>query len=42
MSAKSIAPRELKIADPDALRKDGVKLTMGGKVQANISGDRRV
>ena len=44
MSAqKGITPRELNVAQlQDALRKDGVDLTMGGKVQQNISGDRGV
>ena len=44
MSAKQgIALAELKIAQiQDALRKDGVDLTMGGKAQENVSGDRRV
>ncbi len=44
MSARQgILPRELKIAQlQDALRKDGVDLTMGGRTQANISGDRGV
>ena len=40
---KGIMPRELKVAQlQDALRKDSVDLTMGGKVQENISGDRGV
>lgn len=40
---KGIVPRELKVAQlQDALRKDGVDLTMGGKIQENVSGDRRV
>jgi len=40
---KGITPREVKVAEiQDALRKDGVDLTMGGKVQKNISGDRGV
>jgi hypothetical protein len=44
MSAKQgILPRELKVAQlQDALRMDGVDLTMGGKIQENISGDRGV
>jgi ribulose 1,5-bisphosphate synthetase/thiazole synthase len=44
MSARQgILPRELKVAQlQDALRKDGVDLTVGGKTQANISGDRGV
>jgi len=44
MSAKKgILPRELKVAQlQDALRKDGVDLTMGGKTQVNVSKDRRV
>ncbi len=40
---KRIMPRELNVAQlQDVLRKDGVDLTMGGKVQENISGDRGV
>ncbi len=40
---KGIMPRELKVAEiQEALRKDGVDLTMGGKVQKDISGDRGV
>jgi hypothetical protein len=40
---QGILPRELKVAHlQDALRKDGVDLTMGGKTQTNISGDRGV
>jgi len=40
---QGILPRELKVIQlQDALRKDGVDLTMGGKTQANISGDRGV
>jgi len=40
---KGIIPREMKVAQlQDALRKDGVDLTMGGKIQENVSGDRRV
>ncbi|MHC4631024.1 MAG: FAD-dependent oxidoreductase [Planctomycetota bacterium] len=44
MSArKGIMPRELKVAQlQDALRKDGVDLKMGGKIQENVSGDRGV
>jgi hypothetical protein len=44
MSArKGIVPRELKVTQlQDALRKDGVDLTMGGKIQENVSGDRGV
>ena len=44
MSArKGIVPRELKVGQlQDALRKDGVDLTAGGKVQENVSGDRGV
>ncbi len=44
MSArKGIMPRELKVAQlQDALRKDEVDLTVGGKVQKNVSGDRGV
>ncbi len=44
MSAKKgIQPRELKVAQlQDALRKDGVDLKMGGKIQVNVSGDRGV
>ena len=40
---RGIVPREVRVAEiQDALRKDGVDLTMGGKVQKNISGDRGV
>lgn len=40
---QGITPRELKVAQiQEALRKDGVDLTMGGRVQENISGDRGV
>lgn len=40
---KGVLPRELKVARiQDALRKDGVDLTMGGKTQVNVSGDRGV
>ncbi len=40
---QGILPRELKVAHlQDALRKDGVDLTMGGRTQTNISGDRGV
>jgi len=40
---KGIIPRDVKVGEiQDALRKDGVDLTMGGKVQKNISGDRGV
>ena len=40
---KGIVPREVKVAEvQDALRKDGVDLTMGGRIQKNISGDRWV
>ncbi|UCD51085.1 MAG: FAD-dependent oxidoreductase [Phycisphaerales bacterium] len=40
---QGLQPRELKVAQlQEALRKDGVDLTMGGKVQENISGDRGV
>jgi hypothetical protein len=44
MSAKlGIVPRELNVGQlQDALRKDDVDLTMGGKTQDNISGDRGV
>ena len=44
MSAKKgIQPRELKVAQlQDALRKNGVDLKMGGKIQVNVSGDRGV
>lgn len=39
---QGIVPRELKVAEiQDALRKDGVDLSMGGKVQKNVSKDRR-
>ncbi|MHC4570439.1 MAG: FAD-dependent oxidoreductase [Planctomycetota bacterium] len=43
MSArKGIMPRELKVTQlQDALRKDEVDLAVGGKVQENVSGDRR-
>jgi hypothetical protein len=42
-AGQGIMPRELKVAQlQDALRKDGVDLTMGGRVQKNISGDRGV
>ncbi len=43
ISAKrNVMPRDLKVAEiQDALRKDGVDLTMGGKVQENVSSDRR-
>ena len=38
---KGIMPRELKVAEiQDALRKDEVDLTMGGKVQKNVTKDR--
>jgi len=38
---KGILPRELKVAEiQHALRKDEVDLTMGGKVQENVSKDR--
>lgn len=42
LSAKQgILPREMKVAEiQDALRKDKVDLTMGGKVQENVSKDR--
>ncbi len=42
MSAKKgIMPRELKVVQlQDALRKDEVDLTMGGKIQENVSKDR--
>ncbi len=40
---KGIMPRELKVTQlQGALRKDGVDLTMGGKTQENISGDRGI
>ena len=40
---KGTMPRELKVAQiQDALRKDGVDLSMGGKIQENVSGDRGV
>ena len=40
---KGVMPRELNVAQlQGALRKDGVDLTMGGKVQGDISGDRGV
>ena len=42
MSAKKgITPRELKVAElQNALRKDEVDLTMGGKIQENVTKDR--
>ncbi len=40
---QGIQPRELKVTQlQDALRQDGVDLTIGGKVQESISGDRGV
>jgi hypothetical protein len=40
---QGIQPRELKVNQlQDALRADGVDLTMGGKPQQNVSGDRYV
>lgn len=40
---RAIQPRELKVPQlQDALRADGVDLTMGGKPQQNVSGDRYV
>lgn len=40
---QGVTPREVKVAEiHDALRKDGVDLTMGGRVQKNISGDRGI
>lgn len=42
-AGKGIMPRELKVTKlQDALRKDGVDLTAGGKIQENVSGDRGV
>ena len=43
ISAKrGIMPRDVKVAEiQDALRKDGVDLTMGGKVQENVPSDRK-
>ena len=43
ISAKQgIMPRDVKVTEiQDALRRDGVDLTMGGKVQENVSSDRR-
>lgn len=42
-AGEGIMPRELKVARlQDALRRDGVDLTVGGRVQENISGDRGV
>jgi hypothetical protein len=39
---RRITPRELKVGDlQDALRADGVDLTMGGRTQQKVSGDRR-
>jgi ribulose 1,5-bisphosphate synthetase/thiazole synthase len=41
-AGKGIMPRELKVAEiQDSLRKDKVDLSMGGKVQENVSKDRR-
>ena len=38
-----VMPREVKVAQiQDRLRADGVDLTMGGKAQPKVSGDRRV
>jgi len=44
MSAhKGIMPRELKVSQLyDALRRDGVDLTMGSTIQKNVSGARRI
>ena len=40
---KGIMPRELKVAElQDALRRDEVDLTMGGKTQKKVSKDRGV
>lgn len=40
---QGISPRDLKVGQlQDALRKDGVDLTMGGRVQKDISGDRGI
>lgn len=40
---KGIMPRELKVNEiQEALRKDEVDLTMGGKVQEKVSSDRKV
>jgi len=40
---QGIVPREVNVAQiQEALRKDGVDLTMGGKIQENVSGDRGV
>ena len=39
---KGIMPREVKVAEiQDALRKDEVDLNMGGKVQENVTSDRK-
>lgn len=39
---KRVQPRALKVADiQDALRADGVDLTLGGREQRDVSGDRR-
>jgi len=39
---KTLTPREVKPAEiQDLLRADGVDLTMGGRVQKNVSKDRR-
>jgi hypothetical protein len=35
-------PREVKVPEiQDALRKDGVDLTMGGKIQEDVTSDRK-
>ena len=40
---QGITPREVKVAEiQNALRKDGVDLTMGGRTQKDISGDRGI
>jgi hypothetical protein len=39
---KGIMPREVKVPEiQDALRKDGVDLTMGGKIQEDVTSDRK-
>ena len=40
---KGIVPRDVKVGQiQDALRKDEVDLTMGGKTQVNVSKARRI
>lgn len=39
---KGLMPREVKVAEiQDALRKDGVDLTMAGTIQEGVSSDRK-